>query len=50
MPVVQGAPRSIPAERLVSLANNVFGEDGQVAAAQRADRRPGRFGRVLRRT
>jgi pilus assembly protein CpaE len=50
VPVVQGAPRSIPAERLVSLANNVFGEDGQVAAAQRADRRPSRFGRVLRRT
>ena len=50
VPVVQGAPRSIPAERLVSLANNVFGEDGQVAAAPGADRRPRRFGRVLRRT
>jgi pilus assembly protein CpaE len=50
VPVVQGAPRSIPAERLIRLANVVFGEDGLVPAPAREERRPRRFGRVLRRT
>jgi pilus assembly protein CpaE len=50
VPVVHGAPNSIPAERLIKLASNVFGEDGQVADAADAGRRPRRFGRVLRRT
>lgn len=50
VPVVHGAPKSIPAERLVRLASSVFGEDGLVPSEAKVDRRPGRFGRVLRRT
>ncbi len=51
VPVVRGAPRSAPAERLVKLAAAAFGADGMlVAAAPIAERRQGRLGGLLRRS
>jgi pilus assembly protein CpaE len=51
IPVVKGAPRSAPAERLVRLAAIVFGEDTSVAVSAREekDKRTNRLAGLLRR-
>jgi pilus assembly protein CpaE len=43
-PIVRGAPRSAPAERLVALSRMAFGLDGVAAPAGTDDRRRGLFG------
>ncbi|HXI81787.1 MAG TPA: response regulator [Verrucomicrobiae bacterium] len=42
-PIVVGAPRSIPAQRLVALSASAFGADGLQVPAMPADRKSGRF-------
>jgi pilus assembly protein CpaE len=49
IPVVRGAPRSVPAERLVRLAAIAFDEELVEAAPEREERRAGLFGGRLRR-
>jgi pilus assembly protein CpaE len=43
-PIVQGAPRSAPAERLVALSAAAFGAEGMEIPAPAAQRKKGRFG------
>jgi pilus assembly protein CpaE len=45
IPIVLGAPRSAPAERLLKLASSAFGEDGLTVPASSGQRRGGLFGR-----
>ena len=42
-PIVVGAPRSIPAQRLVALSASAFGANGLQVPAMPADRKSGRF-------
>ncbi len=51
IPVVKGAPKSAPADRLVKLAAIVFGEDTSVAvpADGEKEKRPNRLAGLLRR-
>ena len=45
VPIVQGAPRSVAAERLVKLSSAAFGADGILAPAAGEERKQGgRFG------
>jgi pilus assembly protein CpaE len=41
VPIVQGAPRSVAADRLLKLSTSAFGSDGSVPAAQADERRSG---------
>ena len=42
-PIVVGAPRSVPAQRLVALSASAFGANGLQVPAMPADRKSGRF-------
>ncbi len=49
VPIVLGAPRSLPAERFEKLAATAFGLDGISVPEEPAPKRAGRFGGLIRR-
>lgn len=48
VPIVTGAPRSVPAERFIKLAAAAFGEEGPAAAAAADERKSGGLFRLRR--
>ncbi len=49
VPIVLGAPRSLPAERFEKLAATAFGTDGAVTLGAEPPKRASRFGGLIRR-
>jgi pilus assembly protein CpaE len=49
IPIVAGAPRSIPAERFTKLTASIFGGEGGVLPPVEAPKKASRFGGLLRR-
>jgi Flp pilus assembly CpaE family ATPase len=49
VPIVVGAPRSLPAERLAKLSSIAFGMDGVAIPAEPGQKRQGRFAGLIRR-
>ena len=49
VPIVLGAPRSLPAERLEKLAATAFGMDGVTVPEAQAPKKSSRFGGLIRR-